>query len=404
MSNLVFLFGAGLSKPAGLPLGGEITDVLLKGENLHRHTSGRYLLGPHPSRIIASMDDYVERILLLLQIVRTEADVYYFGDRKVNYEDLYFMVLQVRDSISREEDNPVAHHYAKTLDDLLRDFLAKDHFTEALTARAFPPNMKIRYRHDVATLAQLCDESLNYMRDIVCQLLSKQTEATGYLRWIPDAATDSAFAHVSFFTLNYDALVERVLAERNVAFVDGFADADPDTGVRSFDATRYEKELTRPHLIKLHGSLDWFTNRARKPELQVPFRVVRVVDAKQAAKHFELRAPMVLIGTHNKPRSYAGPLFEDQHYRFASDLKQSSKIVVCGYSFGDKAINTRLIYWMDDGSDRRMTLIHPNPDLCKKGARPGFSRSWDLWDKQGRLSVIESGAENIIWKELKNAL
>lgn len=162
-----FLFGAGISRPAGLPLAREITDFLLKGDGVLRHTNERYLLGQPPSLVPNGTKDFLSRILLLLQILKTEADIYYFGDRRVNYEELYFMANQVLGSLSFEEDNPVAHAFAKHLDSLLKDLLIGDPFTDALTERSFPPQEKIRYCDRVSTLTRLTAECCNYLRDIL---------------------------------------------------------------------------------------------------------------------------------------------------------------------------------------------------------------------------------------------
>jgi hypothetical protein len=99
---VVFLFGSGISHEANLPLAGDITPVVLSGAGVFKHTSGRYLLGTPPQPEPDPTDDFLRRILLFLQLIKTEGDIYYFLDREVNYEDLYFIANQVFGCLSCE--------------------------------------------------------------------------------------------------------------------------------------------------------------------------------------------------------------------------------------------------------------------------------------------------------------
>ena len=47
----------------------------------------------------------------------------------------------------------------------------------------------------------------------------------------------------------------------------------------------------------------------------------------------------------------------DIHYRFRKILEDSETLIVCGYSFGDKAINTQIIFWHRQG--RSLVVIDP---------------------------------------------
>jgi hypothetical protein len=400
---LPFLFGAGLSKPAGFPLAAEITERVLRGESIHRHTDERYYLGPHPSPLIDSTRDYLERVLLLLQVLKTEADIYYFGDRKPNYEDLYFMAQQVLGSLTFEEDNPIANRFAQFLDETFHDLLSQSPFAAALAERAYPPGQKIVYRDRVSTISKLLRECCNYLRDIVSLLLSKPPHETAYLSWVADAAKDGTSAQKIIFTLNYDTVLETFLRGCDLQLNDGFGPAIDDDGVRYADWDMFEDSRT-PQLIKLHGSLDWRINRSTSNQESQPVRLIKIVDAERAHKRFDIGAPLILIGTHNKPSFYTNPLFEDQHMRLFNVLKSARRLIVCGYSFGDKAINTRILYWLDKDRERRMVLVHPNEKDCREMARPAIARFWDEFKAQRRLHVIEKGAESVKWDEVRASL
>ena len=61
----------------------------------------------------------------------------------------------------------------------------------------------------------------------------------------------------------------------------------------------------------------------------------------------------------NKPSKYTWGLMLGIHYRFRKILEDSDTLVVCGYSFGDKAINTELIFWHNARRSRSLVVIDP---------------------------------------------
>ena len=141
------------------------------------------------------------------------------------------------------------------------------------------------------------------------------------------------------------------------------------------------------------------------PAEQEPLRLLRPTVPQLAAKNFDLAAaPVVLVGTHNKPGFYINPLFEEQHWRFKEALSEADRLVVCGYSFGDKAINTRLLYWLDQFRERRVLLIHHDPDACRKHARAAIAQSWGKHIKRGQWHVIAKKMEEVSWAEVKAAI
>ena len=54
---------------------------------------------------------------------------------------------------------------------------------------------------------------------------------------------------------------------------------------------------------------------------------------------------MLLVGTFNKVSEYSQGIFRELHYRFRRTLHKADQLVVCGYSFGDKGINSEIIEW-----------------------------------------------------------
>ena len=407
MKSIAFLFGAGISAPAGLPLAEEITDTLLKGKCIYRQAGLRrthYAHDASHNRTTTHNDPFLSRISLLLQILHTEARIYYFNDRLPNYEDLYFMAHQVLGSITFAEDSPVAFQFAKSLTNSFAGLLG-DAFTNALNERDYPPHLKIGYEHDVSTMVKLLRECCNYLRDIVCALIGRKHDDLSYLRWIVDAAQDLSSGQKFIFTLNYDLILETLFQDIGIHLVDGFDSAVTSDGVSYFNPLLYDDD-SRTHLTKLHGSLNWFTNKHRGnvPRSQ-SFRLIKPVNTELANRHFEMDIPMVLVGTHNKTTNYSGPIFEDQQAHMLSVMNKTSNLVICGYSFGDKAVNTRIQHWLDKSTSNRMILIHRNPNRCMDSARAGLNHVLKHCKDKGQLKVLEQGAENgFKWSDIVSQL
>jgi hypothetical protein len=255
---VVFLFGSGISHKANLPLAGNITPVIISGAGVFKHTDGRYLFGNPPRSEIDQTDDFLRRILLFLQLIKAEADIYYFLDREVNYEDLYFMASQVLGCLNWDEDNPVAKHFADYLDQRLHHVLTGGYYAKELGERNVPPSRPIEFTDGLASLRQLAGESCNYIRDVACGKIGIIVQPTDLndFEWLVSAVRDQDSGQKLFFTLNYDTLIEQFFRHVNVRLVDGFGSPIENEGISYFDA-RLFIDRDHPHLHKLHGSLDW---------------------------------------------------------------------------------------------------------------------------------------------------
>ena len=104
-SRLLFLLGAGISIPAGLPKTNELTQKILSGGDVILETDGIYYLNDEPSDKYLP-DEYVPRIKTFLTRLKREVDSYYKNSRESNYEDIYYLAAQIRDSENGEYDNP----------------------------------------------------------------------------------------------------------------------------------------------------------------------------------------------------------------------------------------------------------------------------------------------------------
>jgi hypothetical protein len=397
--TITFLFGAGISKAAELPLSLELTNSVLTGLNeethssIFRHPNGRYLFEKPASD---KMPGYLERVILLLKLLKTEADSYYFDDRAANYEDLYFMAEQVLDSLTFRRSNPIASCYAKHLQCLVGHLL-KDTYVAAIDQRDFRPKRKVPCPPSISTMVELLRECCNYIRDVVCAMLKRTPETLNYFQWLIDAVADVNSGQKVFFTLNNDTLLEQSFKSANVKLVDGFGPVVESEGISYFDQRLFE-DLSSPQLIKLHGSLDWFWTKSS------PLQLFKLVERNRAAKRFELDNPLILVGTHNKANYYSAPLLAELHAHFRGVLKVSLRVIVCGYSFGDDAINTQLFYWLDQSTDNRVLVVHPDCADCKYGASSMSEHFVNQFENKKQVEFLRNKMECANWSEAKEKL
>jgi NAD-dependent SIR2 family protein deacetylase len=137
---------------------------------------------------------------------------------------------------------------------------------------------------------------------------------------------------VRLFTTNYDTLLEDALALGGFSYWDGFSG-----GAVAYRSHRYgddEPNLRdRAHVIKLHGSIDWHLGeddrvwRVRDGDLY-PKKISRVLIYPQSTKY---------LATQRDPFAAQFDLF-----RRAIGARDENVLAICGYSFGDEHINQEI--------------------------------------------------------------
>ena len=146
---------------------------------------------------------------------------------------------------------------------------------------------------------------------------------------------------VEVFTTNYDTLFEQAAREDGFVVIDGFSFSFPRTfSGRNFDLDIVNRERTRLkgeenfipnvlHLLKLHGSVDWFL----ESEGVIEQRVGRLSDE-----------PLIIYPSSEKyAASYDQPYFEMMSRFQAALRKDNTLLIVLGFGFADKHINNAII-------------------------------------------------------------
>ena len=379
MESVGFLLGSGASLKAGLPSTTCITKRVLSGKDVCGRAGG-YCIAPGGG---GSQAAQVEKNLKLLRLVNQDVMAFHgrlYG-RATTYEDLYWVIQQICDSIMEEYENAA-----------LEPFIDR-------TLQKLAPVVWSRY-----DLSSLAGETCNYIRDVVWRMVEHVPESDlCYLSFLKDVYEDDRVSRLSLFTLNHDTVIERYWRGQDIQCVDGFG--DPENGVRYWEPRLFEHESCL-RLLKLHGSVDWFrynmNGSTRFASVVGPFDHIKDPAGKDQVP--EEYRPEILVGTFNKMLDYSREIFGELFRSFESLLSGCDRIVVSGYGFGDKGINTRIVEWFDGGGTRRMAVVHPDPEGLLAGARGAIEKHWKDWRRMGKICVVKEKIENTCWKDIRRAL
>ena len=388
--RLAFLLGAGISQQAGVPSTYEITCRMLLGENVIRATDATYYIQT-PSNAV-STHEYLSRILPFLAMLQAQVARYYanWPGRQPNFEDLAYLANQIRDSELDEFDNPAL----LPLFDLLRRDLV---------------SLLARRNNDKADwdIQKLADETANYIKDVEWRLLQQHQEKTddqrlNYLKVFSDATRDTKWQGIDIFTVNHDTLLERHFNQQQLTFADGFGNQVGD--VHFWEPHLFDDLTMRVRLYKLHGSIDWF--ELRMGNWLRPVRLIPTADCWHinAGQQQNIRAadgrPIMLVGTFDKMLRYTSDLHSELFCRFRTSLSDTERLIVCGYSFRDKGINSQIVEWLNTSNERRLIVVHDDEQKLRQNSRGAINNNWDNWRNSNRLVIIGSRIGQVSWNQI----
>ncbi len=179
---------------------------------------------------------------------------------------------------------------------------------------------------------------------------------------------------VRLFTTNYDTLLEDAMALCSVPYWDGFSGGA--VAFRTFHFGEAEPaNACRAHLIKLHGSSDWHLGedgriwRVREGD-QYPAKAAKVLIHPQSTKY---------LATQRDPFAAQFDLL-----RRTLSTQADNVLAICGYSFGDEHINQEIEFALS-APDNRTTVV---AFLAEASGWPECISRWraSAWAK--RLYVV----------------
>lgn len=195
---------------------------------------------------------------------------------------------------------------------------------------------------------------------------------------------------LTFFSTNYDTLLEDALGLEKFTVVDGFSGGAIAYWNPEFEFQDAHDLPNKCLLYKLHGSIDWHRDE-KKGLVRTRYGTKYLADKSeimiypQATKYVE---------TQKDPFSY---LFNG--FRNSLNFPEDNVLITCGYSFGDDHINAEIEAALSTRHSRT-TLIafaQENPEDTIK-----INKTLDLWltDKQFGNRVYVAGQKGIYYNSI----
>ncbi|QOJ20795.1 MAG: SIR2 family protein [Gammaproteobacteria bacterium] len=371
-SNQSWLFGAGISLDAGIPLMGPLTDRVFAKAKMEGESNDIKVLEFVKSQL--SVDSHIEHILSQLGDHRAIADR--SKNKSVTFDGVILSVAE--------------------LDELHQKILTW--IAETIRWGYKPTNPS----GDPEVIGTPADRIvvIDHHSAFVSALFNRS-----------QLGIEERRRAVRLFTTNYDTLIEDALALGGFSYWDGFSG-----GAVAYRDHRYgdEEPCTgdRAHVIKLHGSIDWHLGeddrvwRVRDGDLY-PKKVSRVLIYPQSTKY---------LATQRDPFAAQFDLF-----RRALSAREGNVLATCGYSFGDEHINQEIELALQRPENKTTVLafapsLNPTLERWRTGpwgkrvyvitgdglyvgaddgphSPPTTSAKRDWWTFAGVTKMLNSGAE-----------
>ena len=366
--TISFLFGSGISIPAGIADVKTITDSILDGKDCkdglgyYEGSDEHYLKKQNNDQFqLLEEKAIIKNITEFLSIINVEANRF-FGkigfNRKANYEDLYYLTMQFDNINNLEALNPAILQFLEFIEEK----------TDHLWNNSYYQNSLQYFSQRVA----------KYIFDVARIFLSKDPENTDYLGFLIDAVNDNEFSQLNIFTLNNDLVLEKIFERNGLEFND-FMEKHEDHLFEKY--LNISKLIRKINMLKLHGSVNMFDNNNYYPN----------------------QRPLVLMGTLNKIVDYSNDNWLEIQLKFKQMLEESDCLVISGYGFGDDVINNRIAGWAKRNSNRKIIIIHPTPEnLYDKADRLIERAFWAEMVLCNRLIFIKKWIQDVKWFEIKN--
>jgi hypothetical protein len=363
--KLILFLGSGVSSLSGLPLADKLTNAILGSSPLSPDADSL------PARFgVGELRQRVENLLRIMadfntrDAKRTKA---LFRGPTTSYEDLFYMCEEMANWRIGLADNSILTSFMKALERRARPLLSG----ATLTARL----------DDLGLLAR---EARLFIQSATTVILRGRTPVG--LDLIVDLARSERIEQLNIVTLNHDTLVEQLLEDRGIEFADGFG--PPDGDVRWYDDQIYDDGRMRVRLFKLHGSISWYrfvVGGLPRTAVIRSNHAGDLMDGKGTVLQRWIPDASFLTGG-NKAIRYQHGVYLDLLFRFQEVLRNCDLMLMCGYGWGDAAINLRLETWMDNPR-KRIVLLHPEPEKITERSMI-IASAYNWWVSSGRLITV----------------
>jgi len=192
---------------------------------------------------------------------------------------------------------------------------------------------------------------------------------------------------LTFFSTNYDTLLEDALGLEKFTVVDGFSGGAIAYWNPQFEFQDAHNLPNKCLLYKLHGSIDWY-----RDEKKGLFRT------RYGTKYLTNKSEIMIypqatkyVETQKDPFSY---LFNG--FRNALNSNDDNVLITCGYSFGDDHINAEIKAALSSRNNRTtiIVFVQENPE-----GTVVINKTLDSWlnDKQFGSRVYVAGQKGVYY-------
>lgn len=343
---LLFL-GSGVSLDSGLPSVVGISERLLESElpepSNKDKRPGSSKQAQKLLQLLASLDSHY---LTSIAPWRNGEHYEYTGSiyrSYTSYEDLFHLTEQLRQNGQGLTDDAQTGAFVDLVERRADSLLEGDTRDERLI-----------YLHHLSHRAS----------QLIEQVVAEQLHADRVvgLDLVLQLAQSERVDQLDIITLNHDTLVEQLLSEQGVPFVDGFGEHDGD--VRWFDNALFDAADDKVCIIKPHGSVNWYSlmiDGRQRPAILESRDLTDSKNQEGEELKFHVKRPSFLSGA-NKILAYNKGIYAEMFYQFHLMLRKHSFMVMSGYGWSDSGINFRLIGWLDSNRAHSLFLLHREPD------------------------------------------
>lgn len=179
-------------------------------------------------------------------------------------------------------------------------------------------------------------------------------------------------SRISFFTSNYDTLLEDALSLEHKLTVDGFSG-----GAMAYWNPKQEFSTSRHgdaihyKVYKLHGSVDWYHDEE--------FSLIR---SRYGAKYLNNPSQILIYPQATKYMETQKDPFATllRGFREALARPEDNILITCGYSFGDAHINSEILTALYDPKNKTTLLV-----FVREGGT-GLSETMNEWMSNEMIS------------------
>lgn len=364
-----FLFGFGITSKV-LSSTQQITKSLLRLKAQHfKRKSNHYKFGNYRiSKKENRTNSEVLRFINFLKDTAKDPQITKEIKNDINYEDIYYIAKQIEDCTRIEYWNPV-----------VKFFISKN--------------------REFKNMRKSAKNTCELIEDFVVTKLNKRLsrKMKGRLDRFTKTIIRNPYDDIYIFSLNHDTLLEEYFTSKyKNEFSDGFK-LEKKKWV--FNKSIYDNK--RIKLIKLHGSIDWFEDKKRNGEY-VLLKINKSIKGSDSRKRNNKRAE-ILVGAFNKILSYSAGHYFRKLVIFFKFLEKIDSLVISGYSFNDKGINTILINRMFNSKSRlKPIVIDPKgKKLLTEVAREGIKKRY----RKFKCFIVKPKPfEKVNWKKIVKLL